>query len=69
MRLQSCLSVQRSSAAAWRTGSSRHRASARASNAAVKPEPARAHGTDNWVVLPHAAQATHGTSAFSQASN
>jgi hypothetical protein len=35
----------------------------------VKPEPARAHGTLSWVVLPQAPHATRGTSACSQASN
>ena len=69
MRRQSCLSAQRSSAAAWRTGSSRHSASASASNSAVKPEPSRAQGTPAWLVLAQRVQATRGTSACSQASN
>jgi hypothetical protein len=45
-------------AAAWRTGSFQHTARAKASNAAAKPDPGRAHGTLRWVVLPQRQQAT-----------
>jgi hypothetical protein len=69
MSRHSCLSLQRSRAVAWRNGSWRHRASARASNAAMKPEPGRAQGTLSWVVLPKPPLATRGKSACSQASN
>jgi len=63
------LVLHRSSAAAWRTGSSRRSASAKASNVVLKPEPGRAHGTTRWVVLPQLPQGTRGTSACSQAPN
>ena len=69
MRRHSCFSLHRSNAEAWRTGSLRHSASAKASKGAVKPEPGRAHGMLSWVVLPQAPQATRGPSACSQASN
>src|SRR5258708_36276612 len=69
MRRHRGLSAQRSSAAACRTGSSRHSDNAKASNSAVKPEPSRAQGTPTCVVLPQPVQATRGTSACSQASN
>lgn len=68
MRRHSCLSEQRSNAAAWRTGSVWHNDKARASNKAVKPLPSRAQGTPICVVLPQAVQAMRGTWACSQAS-
>jgi hypothetical protein len=67
MRSHIGLSLQRRSAAVWRTGNCRH--SARASNVAVKPEPGRAHGTLGQVVLPQLPQATRDTSACSQTLN
>ena len=57
------MAAARRSAAAWRTGSSRHSGSASALNAAVEPETGRAHGTPSWKVLPQPPQATRGTSA------
>ena len=41
----------RLNSAAWRTGRSRHKVSASASNAAVKPEPGRAQGTATCVEI------------------
>ena len=67
MRSHSCLSEQRSSSAAWRTGICAHSDSASASNKAEKPDPSRVQGTATCAVLPQPEQATRGTSACSQA--
>ena len=47
----------------------RTRVRAKASKAAVNPDPGRAHGTGPCVVLPQPVQAMRGTSQCSQASN